>query len=85
MDPKRVQKLSGAQLAAVGMLPPVDGLIASAATLVTKAVDAPASRGAVTPELKTEVTEAAARLAPLINPAFFRLVHPPIQRIGSKQ
>ena len=81
-SPNRVQKLSGAQLAAVGMLPPVcceEGWITrSATTLVTEAVAAPARRGAVTPELKADVTDATPKLVAPTNPAFFRLVHPTI-------
>ena len=75
MDPKRVQKLSGAQLAAVGMLPPFDGVITSATTLVTEAPTAEASSTGAVPDVATDAIAPGTSAPPPIRAAFFRLVH----------
>lgn len=84
-SPKRVQKLSGAQLDAVAMAPPFfDGVITSATTLVAEAPTAPASNTGAVPDVAIEAIAPAPNEPPPIIAAFFRLVHPPIQRIGSR-
>ena len=85
-SPKRVQKLSGAQLDAVAMTPPFfEGVITSATTLVTEAPPAAASNTGAVPDVAIEAIAPAPNEPPPINAAFFRLVHPPIQRTESKQ
>jgi len=84
-SPKRVQKLSGAQLDAVAMTPPFfDGVITSATTLVAEAPTAPASNTGAVPDVAIEAIAPAPNEPPPIIAAFFRLVHPPIQRRGSR-
>ena len=77
MPPNKVQKLSGAQLAAIGMTPPFFGCsITSATTLVAEAPTAPANNTGAVPEVAIEAIAPAQSEPPPINIAFFRLVHP---------
>jgi hypothetical protein len=85
-SPKSVQKLSGAQL--VMSAPLSEGVfdsITSATTLVTEAPPAAASNTGAVPEVTIEAIAPAPNDPLPIRAAFFRLVHPPTQRIGSKQ
>ena len=85
-SPSKVQKLSGAQLAAVAIPPPFfDGAIISAPALVADAPTAEASNTGAVPDVAIEAIAPAPNEPPPIIAAFFRLVHPPIQRTASKK
>ena len=75
-SPKRAHFFSGAQLAAVCMLPPFDGFIISAPTLVADAPTAEARNTGGVPAVAIEAIAPAPNEPPPIMAAFFRLVHP---------
>ena len=62
-----------------------DGVITSATTLVTEAPTVEARSTGAVPELATDAIAPGTNAPPPIRAAFFRLVHPVIQKIRSRQ